>query len=494
LRFLGTFDHGQFESLRPGIAAYLAQAFKEFGEEHLNVAVRNFTLGYIIDAVVGKVFALMISRKPKMVIEPSAILGKIGLLIAQSYAPLTDETLMGANANELATAFNQRAHLENHLYYLSNPTKSGQWAFLTFVAVEHSRNIIKYASVHNTTKQWKCEYTYFRHEEIMTILACFSVRYTQTISRVLSDANLRVVALADYNYNAPNENAPSLNGNALEVTAAACVSESTHRDHSGRVSISGVRGDEFIRNLVRNLIFVDNFDAFTPVTIEYSISDYNLKGFLENCRFPFLYGWNHENAYLQSLNKFLSTNNIIDQEIFTSSFLREANKAEVDGCFDVMINGEVKTAVVECKNHGSAITCPNLTAILERCLNTPSAGLSLVFGTFFSAHSEEKPVKPVKQASKLDAVQEDVELLKDLNSPLNQEDIDMASKFREFCETNGINVFRVIAARPLNQMLRGPVYRIIPFEPKFDIKATNLNCFLFEQTYINSLRDWKAKY
>jgi hypothetical protein len=44
-----------------------------------------------------------------------------------------------------------------------------------------------------------------------------------------------------------------------------------------KVSLNGILGDDFIRNLVRNLIFVDGFNAFTPVTIEYSIPNYDLK-------------------------------------------------------------------------------------------------------------------------------------------------------------------------------------------------------------------------
>jgi hypothetical protein len=78
---------------------------------------------------------------------------------------------------------------------------------------------------------------------------------------------------------------------------------------------------------------------------------------------------------------------------------------------------------------------------------------------------------------KIGAVQEDAKLLNDLKRP---EDTDnKVSKFRDFCETNEINVFRVVSA----------VYRIVSFEPNFVIKATNLNCFLFEQIHINSMTD-----
>ena len=487
LKFLDSLDGSFFENLRPGMAVLFVNALRTFCDEDLGELPAKFHFGALLDSILASLSIQLIGRKPRLSERPSAVLGKVGLLVAQSYSSLRAEG--DAVASDLALICNPRSHLENHLYYLANPWKADEWAFLTFAECDtHDNKLLKVIGASNDKLvEWKMEYSYFRSEELMTALACFCVSYKHTVSRVLHDANLRVTGSGDYVFNVANEQAPSSSGNVLEVTAAACLAEASHQNHDQIFTTDGVDGMDFLRNLVRNLVYVDNYSAYSPVFIHFpSASKFDMSKFLKSCRIPFIYGWNRP---VVELDKWSDS----AQSCLFSNFIRCSNRAQIDGRFNFWIGKEKKSrvAVVECKNYRNGISAPKLQEILEKCLKTKNVGLSLVFGTYFSFKSRDSSNQTTTDAMKIDSKTE----IQAMKEHLRDEECDEEAQARKvsflaFCREKGINVYRL---QPLAFDCEYD-YSLVPFEPSLSIhNQPRLNCIVLEQTVINKREGEKVE-
>lgn len=496
LKFLGTFNDARIEQMRPGIAAFLAKSFKRYAEEKLNTKNHASDLVNLLEFVIWNMSTLLHSRKPRLHYEHSGFIGNIGLLLAQSYYPIQKISSLGKEAIELAKTFNQRAHMDNHLYYLSNPAKPDKWAFLTFLSDDSERKMINYLDCDNKSKlKWEVEYTYIRIEEIMEIAACLTIRYNRSVCYAMSDANINISSNADGAVDSVNDNDPGRCGNASEITAAACIVYATRHGKCGLYSFTGINGQEFIKNLLRNLINDEEFDVLSSHLFTYYpvVDDENrdkvfdLENFMSTCKIPYIYGWNHQIPHFDTLNS--------REGLFFRNFIRVANADEVDGRFDALIGNEYKQVVVECKNYGSIITTTKLIGILKKCIANPEVGLSIVFGTYFSIISQLSPT-PTARTTKIDIEQLDSELdaylkaeaeIKRAQTKEAIEDLAKRSELLALCKSNEINVYRVCPAEPVYRIHRAPRFKIVPLDSDFAIHPKpKLNCILFEQYCINS--------
>ncbi len=514
MKFLKSLIEYQIQALRPGIASFVTVALKAFCDEKLTttsedepVLEANYLFVVFLEFLIERVCHLMCKRKPRLMGNTSAYLAKIGLLVKQSYKSYTAADLdVVQDAKETAQLCNHRAYLENHLFYISNPTTPDKWAFVTIPDTDTDTGIdstiITVAS--RTTSSaaqessgysllpWVAELTHFRKEELITALACFFVHSSSTVSSVLRKARLASTTNANYTYEASNERALSNSGNSLEVAAAACVADASRQRYPGCYTFNGVSGEEFVNNLTRNLIFVGGYYVGLRVHFPESLGK-----FLKGCQIPFIYGWNRDrdcdddndgrsesdSDCGSDVDQFESLN-CPEEGVLLANFKRCKNDQEIDGRFGILVEEEIgegnsqtvfneKLVIVECKNHRRNITTTKLTTILQKCLKTGNVALSLVFGTTFVKESAV-----IRKKVSLEGEVEAGALEGDVEAGAAEIAQKEEQQFVKFCHVEQINVYRVIPGRP--------TYEIIPFEPALTLhEKPAFNCIIFEETPIN---------
>ncbi len=159
----------------------------------------------------------------------------------------------------------------------------------------------------------------------------------------------------------------------------------------------------------------------------------NLKLFLSSCKIPFL----------SSVNQDPPIPSNWDEDFCLGRYQRCANKTEIDGRFDYLLNGQPSIATCECKNYFDTIASTELKESLGKAKKAGSK-LCLVVATKFS----ENPEDP----------------------------------FFQYCRENRINLYRVRRQAPDN-------YRTLLsfFEFKeMCCQNSELNALVFESHSINN--------
>ena len=119
--FLNNFLNEQMKHLRPGMAAFMAEAIVAYAQgNHSNIKLKNF-----LDKVLEHVSDLLIVRKFNDSNDLMAQCAKIGLLFSESYERSP------TNRNIFSWICSGFSFLQNHLYHLVNPLGTDSWIFLT---------------------------------------------------------------------------------------------------------------------------------------------------------------------------------------------------------------------------------------------------------------------------------------------------------------------------------------------------------------------------
>lgn len=454
LRFLNNLRIVQLKNVRAGVAVYIAKALK-FYAESLEDENGTVTIGKLMDFVISQVSNDLKNRKPSLEIQDAAAYGKIALLLPETY-----ETNATVNQEIISTFWNQPLFLEHHLFYLHNPQVGGSWLFLTFPPAPDNPN--RSLRVY-PRKIWDDEYTYLKKNEIFTILACLFVHYSLPVARILHMAKNQTSKRSSNVFASPNREALKLSGNDLEVSVAATVTDASQHsfDHqtvqirhlrtAARLnayrtvySFSGQNGTEFIKNLIVNLIIDTGFqmnpdNRISPISVSFDNSvNFNLaRDLLDKCLIPFLYSINNPIPMLESFSDAQSG-------FFLSSYSRTKDKDQVDGKFKMLFDGQPACVASECKNWRSNIGVGILKKILEKASKHDNCLLSIVFCS--------SSVNPVA-----------------------------ASACLTYCETERINVYRVV--RPIPSQYS---YNIVPYFRNDKIySAPRMTCIIFESSNIN---------
>ena len=351
--FLRRLVENEFKWIRPGIAVYVIKSLMAFLEE-----TQSFDFGVLINYVFDYISSEIKFRKFRIFTQELGILANVGLLTPIAY--VKDGVI---DPEEL---FKRVEFLRDHLYYLINPSDNTNWVFIT-IYPEADR---KYLSIYKNFKKiaWDFEICFFNEKDVFTSLACIFITFERPIASIL-EAALKVIDRSPRSIgNAVNVEALSLNGNSLEVMAAASIVDSTHHGFNENSSnLFGQGGVIFMNNLIQNLIsnidYKKNFRLLEGLSNAPLICSKPISKFLDTLFFPFLCPFNCE---IPSLLKFAASQTNL---IKIGSFFRTANSTKIDGKFDIFtLNSEgafvPSVAIVECKNWKEPLDTGELAKIL----------------------------------------------------------------------------------------------------------------------------------
>jgi hypothetical protein len=428
--FLHDFVFKQVKFLRPGVAVYIADAFASFAQEYCD---QQISLRQLLEYLITTLCVNFQNRKPILASQiDSTNWAHIGLLIPDAYdkSGVTDDEGF----------FHGYQFIENHLYYLSNPQNPDDWVFMTLPPA-HSLSKSMQVISKGIKTNWNFPYTYFRKEELFTLIGCLFFPFTQSITTVLNRGRqLQLIEAKSVN-DARNTQAIARAGNPLEVSTAVSIIDSSQHAHLYQYySLGGQDGINFMKNLIENLIYSESYDKTAGIKVRFVTGDeYDLeKQFLSKCRIPFLYSMD---SPIEILDKVSNLNSV-----FTGIYHRTSNSDKIDGIFKFSFDSHdpLYSAVVECKNLNTvkeSINTSLLSSILKKSLEHENPLLCMVFCTKF------------------------------IEEPSN------ASNFKRLCILEKINVYRISRAGSRS-------YEIVNFG-KNNCKSPSLICIIFESNVIN---------
>ncbi len=367
-----------FYRCRPGIAIWLAEGMASLIEEWSKRPSDKsvFTLESILLSLTQYVSKLLSTRKDRMVSTLNGQVAKLGLYTHAAY------DFPGSNASQFAP-FNFIQFLENHLYYLLNPTGSGLDFFLTFRPVRRN-GLLRVASLSAGQKQvsykfWNLQLTSFREDEFFTFLACIFIKLECSPNNLLLYANIVSMTRNLEIANLANLNAIKLSGNHLEVAAAMACVDASHQS-GGLEPVFSLRGQDGItwfNNVVANCSHSENFRTLTVQISKDCKRTFNLEKWLKTVHIPFLFGINNSNPYLEYLSDRPATG------VFARNYFRTPDIAGIDGSFEFAQyyddgSRHLRACSIECKNHklpadASALNTLLLNAIAGVGIN-PATG------------------------------------------------------------------------------------------------------------------------
>ncbi len=382
--FVNDFVTNQVKWLRPGIAAFFAKDLVKFVRFRLdNEHVCG--LGEFLDFICDSLIENLSWRKPKMFFSNQSFLAKIGLLYPDMFYNATAEELTVSDSilnvdKELRLLGNQRSYIEDHLFYVSNPSSygpKGSKIFCTFVPpsfVESGKHLLVLNSSGRLIP-WKHELTFWYPDEILTRLACLMVPIKSTITK-LAILHKDLIHFSRSVFASANENAMSNCGNFLEACAAAVICESSRYEHRTRdFSFNGYDGYNLCLNVFINLI-----ESMGFYEVFLSIDDEWLMDELKSIHVPFL---TTVNQSILTASQTIAPLCIPSQQIFVDTYKRCANKEEIDGLFHVLLNSKLVNATCECKNYFGTLNSSELRDVLAKSLKA-SSKFCLIVATKFS--------------------------------------------------------------------------------------------------------------
>lgn len=318
------------------------------------------------------------SRKGRMVTRLNGQIAKLGLLTHAAYAESA-----APSASDEVYRFIQ--FIENHLYYLTNPTGANLDFFLTFAPTEDTGNLrLAWLNkdIQTEVEDWSLHLTSFREDELFTFLGCLCIKLSCSPNFILHEASHQRMVANTKISDLENLNAIKLSGNQLEVAAAITCAEASH--HSGGTSPSysfqGQNALTWINNIVANCCLKKNsFREYGCTITQNQANVFDLETWLRSLTIPFLYGINHQNAWLDELSA------APQSLIFARQYFRTADSASIDGCFQfsMLVRGltELRTCTVECKNYSAKVGAYELDKLVVKAINgrkfDPRTGVQL---------------------------------------------------------------------------------------------------------------------
>ena len=292
-QFFNDFKEKQILELRPGVSFAVGNAINKFKSEHSdNKVTFEYLLGYITNELSKK----LLNRKPyyNSIDEPGEI-ATLCLISCSSYN----------RKNQNPSLNSRKTNLDSHFYYLINPSDPAKWIFLTLATYVSKIDFVNIFNEANPTiplryidekdlkpVTWKHKLTYFKSEEILTILACMNL-----VCRWHSFVTIFQQSINVNNYGGLVDTS-NIEKNMLTFLAMICFSHSSHRD-PGKVScsFSGQSGTNFLKN-----IFISSLSHYksTPfkVTINFQFpvesSNFKIHEYLDRITIPYLYVSNAE--------------------------------------------------------------------------------------------------------------------------------------------------------------------------------------------------------
>lgn len=333
-------------SLRPGFGVYLALAIRKFAEKLNSYDIKGF-----FDFIFRSIASEICMRKVKIG-STNGILANIGLLTPIPYVDSDDQ-----NPDD---AFRRICYLNDHLFYVINPSDNTNWLFFTFLSLSTSPKSVNLSILKNSDiVDWKHEVAFLKSDDIITTLTCLFISFKASIASIFEDSIDSLSRKPEAIVKSPNPKALSLDGNYLEIVASCCIIDSSHsgyiRNNYKQTSLSGQNGVAFFENLIGNLI--------KNSSIQRQFININIcpvaKNFLNQIKVPFLGPYNMKLPTVLPLGKFNRTENL----------------KKIDAIFEIeqiVSVDECKTffSTVECKNWITKLNSPGIAKILKKSFDT----------------------------------------------------------------------------------------------------------------------------
>ena len=440
--FFNHFLNNQVSHLRPGVSGFLEIAFGRFLETikgQRNPSQIN--IRQILDHVIENLSKSLCYRKPSLQDGLVSHWAKIALLFPNVYQSLQISDNMG----EFDKAMHHPNFIEKHLYHLTNPWKSSDWIFMTFVGTQPDSEL---SYVPYSGRTWLIQSTQFNEKELFTILGCISIPFFRTVTSVLNFAVATSHNLPSSIGELENALAFKLPGDALEISAVVSIVDSSHHFHAIENekilnTFAGQLGVDFIKNLIVNMIKDYTFmKTIWQVTFQFPSSEvFDLEhGFLAECHVPYIYGINRKIELLDSISDPQSS-------VYFGTIERTPNSSQIDCKFEMRYKKNKSLVTAECKNRQSTLHSGDLEKIISKSVNIHKAKLCLVFCNQFREKANEN------------------------------------SKFIETCSRLKVNVYRVNCC---SSALLLKIFAIEPFGSNFPIISDPESiCIVLESKRIN---------
>lgn len=409
LAFFKDFKDNQVSKMRPGVSLFVAEFLNVFVQIHSQRQAK-MSFESFFSQLVNHISKDLATRKPTV---KSSIQGKaatLSLLLSPSY----DRGKVDKSLNGMIN------YLEKHFYYLVNPSNASNWLFLTFASQSQNVSFPLDFMKDQSRKTWEAELTYFKSEEILTILACMNLlHYKRQSFSLILDGIFQVTKTYNYNTTATiNPLAEKRDGNILEVLSTLCVSHSSHHDPLKEInSFKGQSGSKFISNLLSDLKFSRSEHE---IELGYNLAElenFNIRNFLEDkVLVPFLYVSNFELPNV--FHEMMLNSNIRNRSINIGKITRTTNKSKIDIQFQFYYCLNQKfNCNMECKNWKVKVSYPNLLEIFQRAIS-----------------------QDINDKHSINII-----ICNELNSPPDK----TYENFSEYCMKNRINAYRFDRTNPL---------------------------------------------
>lgn len=261
--FLNYLSTDQVQNLRPGIAEMLFSRLSEFCEEYKiieqivneNVIRKKakISLNEAMTFLFKDISVFIANHKSRIRLNASGRAANISLLLSNSFcesAPSSDSD-PHRNAN----------FINDHLYYLVNPVKSDEWAFLVYLDEDFFNDRVLLVIKEQCRIPFEI-FSYLKESEFILTLSCMFIKMRHSTSFIMQEIirNSKSAEASKY----PN---PTASGNCCLIE----LIDSTHSSgidsvvddidfdfkYGGR-SVCGVRGDVLIMNILSNLLTYEN--------------------------------------------------------------------------------------------------------------------------------------------------------------------------------------------------------------------------------------------
>ena len=360
--FFQDFKLNQINHLRPGVSLAVAQFINRVcmkqAQNPEKITFQSFFSKLVQDISGGLSF-----RKPLVKTSINGKAANLSLLLSPSYNRQKNE----ANLNSVTN------YLEDHFYYLTNPSNSSNWLFLTFPSASQSVSFPLEFLKENEKYTWGAELTYFKKEEILTILACMNLFHysSESFSFILDQIFNASKTLSFDTGSTENPMAVKRDGNRLEVLATLCASHSSHHDplENRKNCFKGQSGSNFLMNLLFNLIISCQTETVS-IDLNYTraeLGNFNIQKYLEEeVLIPFLYVSNFE------LPQVFQNSDILDRSIKMGKLTRTTDKSRIDiefPYYNLNLNQKL-SCKIECKNWRNKLPLGNLLEIFKRAEDT----------------------------------------------------------------------------------------------------------------------------
>ena len=350
----------QLRSSRPGIVYILLECF--------DILIKNYktksfiTFKKFFETLLVIFQYKLLAKKNRAFETYSGMKANVGLL--SKHAFINNYSIR--NSIKPSSSF-----VDDHFYHLIAP-KFKDTEEKDIFALFHSLNFISPSVNLFDRKDRFCVeefevFSYFKEEETLLILACMFASIPASTSGVLHKTSISNVPL--------NYKELTASGNLLEVEALSAIIDSSHFSSTEpEGTFSGVRGDEFLvqvlENLNLNLRLHRKDRKFTSIKYPNSIVEKQIKSF----KVPFLYS-----SDLKFPDVFYKLFPVSEDSGCIGNYERMARADQIDGCFDVLKLEDDSTwkpsrAIVATKNYSEGINQQEYISIIDKAIKSPFKG------------------------------------------------------------------------------------------------------------------------